>query len=55
MFFGKIKMLKKMSRKMVLVDLEWKIFPVAQPWWPTFKIRFTVIFIRKFHRSLLKS
>ena len=41
--------------KVVLGDLEEKIFSVAQPWWATFKISFGVIFVGKTHKSFLKS
>ena len=35
--------------------LEGKIFFVAQPWLVIFKISFAVIFVRKTHKSFLKS
>ena len=40
--------------KAVLGNLEWKFFFLAQPWWPTFNINLTLIFVRKTQESFLK-
>ena len=54
MFFSNIKE-KEMRFKAVLGDLERKIFFGTQPWRAAFKTDFTVIFVRKPHKSFLKS
>ena len=49
-----VKKVQKLPFKVVLDDLEWKIFFVTEPWWATLKISFAVIFIRKANESFLK-
>ena len=39
--------------KVILGNLEWKIFFVAHPWWQASKINSAVIFVRKTYKSFL--
>ena len=41
--------------KIVLGNLEQKIFFGTQPWWTTFKLSSMVIFVKKAHKTFLKS